>query len=184
MPTRWWNLRTGRLRLFDDAGRPGRVSDFSGETAADLTAGQVALLRGDHDRVVTMPRRPGRAWSTDPHEWVVSWSPDDRYVLTASWTPVKPRVGNQWDALAIRRARDGKLITVFRGYENLYGYSWSPIWEDSTTFVADAEGTCDHGSCANTTNVRCTIHGPCEQVRLEGIPVGFNSVHERRLPPS
>jgi hypothetical protein len=184
MPTRWWNLHTGTLRIFDSAGRPGPRSDFSGQSAADLTAGQVALLRGDHNRVVTIPRRPARAWNTRSHEWVVSWSPDDRYVLTASWTPQQPRIGNQWDTLAIRRARDGQLITLFTGYQNLYGNSWTPVWEDSTTFVVDAEDTCDHGSCANTTDVRCTIHGPCQRVELVGLPIGFDSVDERRLPSS
>lgn len=178
--TRWWNLHTGRLRLIDNAGRSGPGFDHS-DPAADLTAGQVALVRGDHNRVVTIPRRAGRAWSTGAHEWVLSWSPDDRYVLTTSWTPEKPPTGNGWDDFAIRRARDGKLVTLFTGYQNLTGSPWSPVWEDATTFVADAASICDHGSCANITPVRCTIHGPCVQV---AIPAGMSSIHERRLPPS
>jgi hypothetical protein len=184
MPTRWWDLRTGHLSTFDKAGRPGPGSDFSGFSVADLTSGQVALLRSDHNRVVTVPRRPGHAWSTRSHEWVLSWSPDDRFVLTAAWTPEKRRVGNQWDMLAIRRARDGRLVSRFTGFQNLYGNRWSPVWESDTTFVVDAEDTCDHGSCANITNVRCSVHGPCEQVALSGLPVGYNNVEMRRLPPS
>jgi hypothetical protein len=182
MPTRWWNLHTGHMRLLDK-GRPGPRGDLGGRSLADLTAGQLALTRADHNHVVTIPRHPRRAWDTGAHEWVVSWSPNDRYVLTVAWTPRRPRTGNQFDTLAIRRARDGKPITLFKGFQNLYGNSWSPAWENNTTFVVDAEDTCDDGSCANTTNVRCLIHGPCTRVAFEGLP-GFNRVIERRLPPS
>lgn len=179
--TRWWNLHTGRLRVIDNGGQPGPGFDLGRQSAADLTAGQVALVRGSHDHVVTLRHHPHRVWNTNAHEWVLSWSPDDRYVLTASWTPQRPRWGDGWDTIAVRRARDGKLITQFAGYENLKGSQWTPIWEHNTTFVAYASGTCDHDSCANYTSVRCTIHGPCEQLPL---PDGMYSISERRLPPS
>jgi hypothetical protein len=179
-PTRWWTLRTNRLRTIDTSGRISRQSDYGGLSAADLSAGQVSLVRGDHNRVVPLHSGSARSWNTNAHEWVVSWSPDDRYVLTSGWTPEKPRDGNGWDVLSVRRARDGRLITEFTGYQNLSASSMSLTWQDSKTLLVDAWDTCDHGSCANVHNLRCSLHGPCEQVEISGTPVGFDSVEQSR----
>ena len=103
MVTRLWDLRANRVSVFDDAGRPGR--DFNDVYfPGDLTSGQVAVLSGNHERVVTIPRRPAKAWRTSAHEWVMSWSPDDRYVLTAA----RGSNNNGWASFSIRRARDGQ----------------------------------------------------------------------------
>lgn len=179
-PTRWWTLRTDRLRTIDTSGRISHRSDFGGLSAADLSGGQVSLVHGDHNRVV--PLRPGsaRGWDTNAHEWVVSWSPDDRYVLTEGWTPKRPRDGNGWDELMVRRARDGKLITEFTGYQNLVATPTSLTWQDSRTVLVDAWDTCDLGSCANLHDIRCSLHGPCSQVDISGLPVGFSSVDQSR----
>ncbi len=179
-PTRWWTLRTNRLRTIDTSGRIGRESDYGGLSAADLSAGQVSLVHRDHDRVVPLHPGSARSWNTDAHEWVVSWSPDDRYVLTSGWTPERPRDGNGWDVLSVRRARDGTLISEFTGSQNLSAGSRSLTWQDSTTLLVDAWDTCDHGSCANLHNLRCSLRGPCEQVEIAGLPVGFDSVEQSR----
>jgi hypothetical protein len=188
--TRWWNLRTNRLHDFDNAGRPGAGYDGM-LSSADLTSGQVALLRGDHERLVTIPRRSALAWRTRPHEWVLSWSPDDRYVLTvtATTTPLDDRSGDGWDSFAIRRADGGALVTRFQGYQNLYAdrLHWSPVWESRSTFVFEAGYGCtgapgEFAGCPSHTLLRCTIHGACEQIAE---PAGYiGAIQERRTPPS
>jgi hypothetical protein len=187
MLTRWWDLRTGRLRLIDDAGRPGGAYPYQ-NSPGDLTAGQVALMRGDHHRVVTIPRRPARAWRTRSHEWVHSWSPDDRYVLTETGHTYPHSSG--WDTMRIRRARDGAVVTKFQGWHNLDVDDDSPTWETPSTFVFTAEYNCGYSdddedagwiSCSSSVTVRCTVHGVCEQMAL---PVGALQIDERQLPPS
>jgi hypothetical protein len=174
--TQWWNLRTGELRRIDDAGRPGSGFDRQA-SPGDLTAGQVALVRDDHDRVVTLPGRPGQAWRTRSHEWVQSWAPDDRYVLTMAGRTNYAG----WNALKIRRAGSGALVTTFQGLHNLYvDGRWAPVWESSSAFVFFAGYGCDHGDCGSRVVVRCTVHGQCEQVAA---PAGI-TVEERQIPAS
>jgi len=180
--TRWWNLRTGRLRLIDDAGHPGPGYDYK-PSPADLTAGQVALLRGDHHRVVPLSGRAGQAWRTGSHEWVASWSPDDRYVVTetVSTDPSEPGI----DAYTVRRARGGAVVTRLRGPSNLE--SWpGAVWEDPSTFVFGAGYDCSGApgegyGCPSGTTVRCTVHGTCDQVTQ---PPGMKWTQERRVPAS
>ncbi|NUR09128.1 MAG: hypothetical protein HOQ22_05595 [Nocardioidaceae bacterium] len=97
-------------------------------------------------------------------------------MLTASFVRARRLFEAGADAMAIRRARDGKLVTRFVGHQNVAtGTFWSPIWEDRNAFVVRA----------SRRNVRCTIHGPCEQVDERGIPApSFLSFQERRYPPS
>jgi hypothetical protein len=179
MVTQWWNLQIGRLQVLDDAGRPARTGPGLGYEAAqpspgDLTAGQVAVMRGNHNRVVTLPGRSGRAWRTLAHERVQSWSPDDRYVLTKSGHTDSAG----WDVFRIRRARDGALVTTFQGSNNLYR---NTSWERPSAFVFYAGYDCSDGDCPSIIVVRCTVHGACEQVAP---PAGIILTQERQVPPS
>ena len=175
MITRFWDLRTDRVSVFDDAGRLARGFDDV-EFPGDLTSGQVAVLSGNHDRVVTIPRRPAKAWRTSAHEWVRSWSPNDRYVLTAA----RGSNNNGWASFSIRRARDGKLITRLHGRLLTDPQLWSPSWESASAFTFIAGTDCDD-SCASGTLVRCTVSGTCTQVAE---PAGVGYARERRLPSS
>ena len=173
--TRWWKFRSGRLQVIDDTPR----SEFPYDSISpngDLSAAQVAVVRGDdHERVVTLPRRPSKAWHTDTDEWVLSWSPDDRYVLT-----VRDGSEHGWDSLTVRRATNGAVVTRFQGHSNLtVNGLWTPVWEDTSTLVFVAGYDCDDG-CVHDTIVRCTLAGSCQQVaQPDGVLLS-----ERRVHPS
>lgn len=175
--TRWWNLRTGKVRVFDDAGHVDWRNDAV--PAADLTAGQVAVWRHrkgtnwakDRHRVVTIPKRPGRAWSAPAGEHVVTWSPDDRYVITA---PAEDEVDGT-KHVSVRRARDGALVTKFTG-----DFVVDPVWEDDHTFAFTVLSRCEDG-CDDETQVRCTVGGDCERL---AIPEGSYGVELRQRRPS
>ena len=171
--TKWWNLRTDRLRVIDQAPRP-RVSGGV-SSPGDLSAAQVAVVRGDHDRVITLPRHPSRAWHTDSGEWVLSWSPDDRFVLTvAQFTEAG------WEYVAVRRASTGTVVARFR-VDVEYADLWAPVWEDASTISFTDGYECGDGTCDHAIAVRCTVHGTCEQVKQ---PPGVLLAEERRLPPT
>lgn len=173
--TRWWNLRDNRLRTIDAAPRP--AVSYGITPSGDLSSAQVALVRDQHERVVGLRHRPGGAWHTPDGEWVLSWSPDDRYVLTVSgWSE------GGWDSLTVRRADTGAAVTRLDGNSNLYvdGLD-SPAWESASTIVFEAGYDCSDGGCDRSTDVRCTVAGRCHQVAL---PAGVDTVRERRLPPT
>ncbi|HEX3929435.1 MAG TPA: hypothetical protein VHW64_01935 [Nocardioides sp.] len=185
MLTRRWDLDTGRLRTLDDAGRRTLGTDPMYQPG-DLTAGQVAVNRGHHDRVIPIRASAHvRVWRTGAHERVQSWSPDDRFVLTAA----HHGTSGGWDLLRVRRARDGALVTTYLGANNLFtDNSWEPAWETASTFVFTAGSDCgpdgspEGGDCISQLTIRCTVRGACEQVAL---PVGADAqAQERQLPPS
>ena len=93
---------------------------------------------------------------------------------------MKHREGNGWDELSVRRARDGRLVTELTGFQNLGASSMSLTWQDSNTLLVDAWDTCDHGSCANLHNVRCRVHGGCEQVAISVQPSWVSTVEQSR----
>ena len=128
--TRWWDLRNGRLKTIDDTAR-ATMSSNGIWPAGDLSTHQVALVSGDHERVVTLPRRPSTTWRTHTDEWVLSWSPDHRYVMTVrDWSE------GGWDSLTVRRADSGAVVTRFKGNGNLaVNGLWTPVWEDASTIV-------------------------------------------------
>ena len=170
--TRWWNLRTDRLRVIDKAPRD-RYSDWI-SPHGDLSAAQVAVVRGDHDRVITLPRRASASWPTRDHEWVLSWSPDDRFVLTAA-----DGGESGWGSVAIRRARTGALVARFKAVV-LQDDAWAPVWENASTISFMDGYDCGDG-CLYALVVRCTVRGTCQQIsRHDGISLPF----ERRLPPT
>lgn len=179
--TRVWNLRSRKFQVLDayDTARP--TSDFKAtQLPGDLTTGQVALMRGDHEKVVDMARGLATAWRTRAYEYAVSWSPDGRYVLTATASRYDTRAvlaDEGWHSFTIHRASDGKVLARLRGVL----YTNSVVWENASTVVFAATDDCGSDDCGFATFLRCTIAGACERVAE---PEGVGQAMERRLPPS
>jgi hypothetical protein len=176
--TRWWNLDNGNVRLFDDGGRvPQPEGGLIPTSVGDKSSRRVAVFRRDHQRVATMPKQTATDWRTRSGEFVASWSPDDRYVLTMS--NYNEREGTWF--LNVRDASSGQTITTLTGNLGVdWLMGWSPVWESATTFIVKAGWACVEG-CEESTDVRCTVSGVCEKVDR---PQGYFKAVVRRHHPT
>jgi hypothetical protein len=168
--TAWWDPTTPDFDVWDR-----QVLDYSPRSAvvpaASIATHRVAVRAGKRDLVLDL-RTKRRLWHTDEGEFVLSFSPDDNRVVTAS----RLQGFNQeapWElarTLRVRSAATGAVLRTFTGNFGVYAKASAPVWEDGTTlllhatddWLADPEG---EGSYPNASVVRCSVRvTSCERV--------------------
>ncbi|KRF15366.1 hypothetical protein ASG90_11685 [Nocardioides sp. Soil797] len=137
------NLRTKKVRAWDrraSRNDPGMdsMSDDTPAPAINLATGRLAVQEGRHTAIVRKSDKK-RLWTTRRWEHVVSWSPDNKLVVTAD------RPKSEWlyqvtaGRLRIRDARSGKIRLTLTG---IFNVQWArhglPAWEDSHTLLLKA----------------------------------------------
>ena len=160
--------RHGSLRLRSAASRLPHAASFGAREFTTRVRGHEVMRSMRTSRV---------RWATQNGEYVLSFSPDDRLVVTAARL-AGPNEDSYWDfsyELRVRDARTGLLERTFQG--NL-GTDWpvSPVWEDDQTLLIratsdlvgpteDADGEYHESYFPDPAIIRChTGSGDCEKV--------------------
>lgn len=167
-----WDVRKGSTRTLTESGSArGPAEDV-------IPPGSF----GAHSFVSRAPRRDevrgmgaGRVlWRTGLGEYVLSYSPDDRRVLTAiepTWNQEMP-FGGFATTLRVRDARTGKLLRTFKGYFGTDRDS-EPVWESATALLLKATGEWvddpeGEGHYADVSIVRCSVNSSaCKKVPVQ-----------------
>ncbi|WGL53264.1 hypothetical protein P5P86_05415 [Nocardioides sp. BP30] len=154
--------------------RAAATDDVAITPPASIGAKRFVARIGDQDQVRTMadahlrPHQRKRLWTTDPGEYVLSFSPDDKRVVTIS--EIAPADQDAPWAMAgelrVRHARTGRIEHTFSGH---FGYDTDvePVWESDDTLLVHAAGdevTVDEdgdGAYRAQAIVRCSVSGSC-----------------------
>lgn len=131
----------------------------------DLSAGQFVQFKRGYDLVRPLAGR-GPRWRTKPGEKVLSWSPDDRYILTGYVS------SEELGTVRVRNHRTGRVVARFYGFlQTVRGPSnLGPTWETSNALLltawANVTDTDDTGTVrTGHGTLRCYVSKQkCERV--------------------
>lgn len=173
--TLWWTPATNAVKVLD---RRHSTSWAARELAPAASLGARSFVVGSGNREVVLDlRTKHRLWRTGSHEYVLSYSPDDARVVTASRLQDFDQEA-PWGFLAktlrVRDARSGRILTTLTGRFAVLDPGIFPVWETSRRlllhatgpFVADPDPDSE-GSYRSSSIVRCTTAGACVRVPVK-----------------
>lgn len=176
-----WDVARHRVSVLATTAKPATLDTVIAPPAS-FGAKLFVARSGDTDQVRRLADHR-RLWTTDEGEYVVSFSPDDRRVVTA--TDLTSDEDAPWSATQVLRVRSARTGQVLREFSGGFGIERSvqPAWEDSDSLLLHATGkgvSVDPDGDAGYPDkslVRCTTStGACNLVAklpTHGVPVIF-----------
>ena len=180
-----WDVAGRTVRVLSRTrgkGRPATTIAPPGSFGADMFVAR----SGNHDELRDLRHSRQRLWGTQAGEFVLSFSPDDKRVVTAS----ELQGLNQeapWemaDTMRVRDARTGKVLRVFHGNLGV-NVADAPIWEDASTLLLHAAGEWvplpdGEGVFATPRLVRCSVTRTSCDIASTTAPSGQPVIMQRK----
>lgn len=145
---------------------------------ASMHAKRFVARTGDHDQLRGMadthikPSQQKRWWSTEPGEFVLSFSPNDKRVVTVAGL-LASNEDAPWEQATTLRVRSVRTGRVLREFTGRFGYQTDeqPVWESPDSLLIHDSGSAvavgSEGDAAypDASLVRCAVSsGACTRV--------------------